>query len=104
MGASWGKLAGFEAGRKENAQRPSVWAGQKLKQAAAHSAPTQPTLEVFADPELQVGRLLPTTCSLVCRSFAALQQWCLATGNYIPHLTRCHLNGCVVAVCLRLPC
>jgi hypothetical protein len=52
---SWAKLAGFEAGRKENVQKAGAWAGQRLRQAAAHSAPAAPALEVFADPELQVG-------------------------------------------------
>jgi hypothetical protein len=52
-GAAWTKLAGFEAGRKENVQRAGAWAGQKLRQASAHSAPAAPALEVFADPELQ---------------------------------------------------
>jgi hypothetical protein len=37
-------------------QRAGMWAGQKVKQAAAHSAPAVAPLEVFADPELdQVG-------------------------------------------------
>lgn len=36
-------------------QRASVWAGQKVKQSAAHSAPAAPALEIFVDPELQVG-------------------------------------------------
>ncbi|KAL4440602.1 hypothetical protein ABPG75_003603 [Micractinium tetrahymenae] len=51
--APWTKLGGFEAGRKENVQRASVWAGQKVKQSAAHSAPAAPALEIFVDPELQ---------------------------------------------------
>lgn len=50
---AWTKLGGFEAGRKENVQRSAMWAGQKVKQAAAHSAPAAPALEIFADPELQ---------------------------------------------------
>ena len=36
-------------------QRASAWAGQRVKQAPAHSAPAAPTLEIFVDPELQVG-------------------------------------------------
>lgn len=50
-GSAWGKLAGFEAGRKENMARPSVWAGQRLKQASAHSAPAAAPLQVFVDEE-----------------------------------------------------
>lgn len=53
--ASWTKLAGFEAGRKENVQRAAPWAGQRLKQAGAAAPPTAPALEIFVDPELQVG-------------------------------------------------
>ncbi|PSC71993.1 mitotic checkpoint serine threonine-kinase BUB1 [Micractinium conductrix] len=51
--APWTKLGGFEAGRKENMQRASAWAGQRVKQAPAHSAPAAPTVEIFVDPELQ---------------------------------------------------
>ncbi|PRW05791.1 mitotic checkpoint serine threonine- kinase BUB1 [Chlorella sorokiniana] len=50
---AWSKLTGFEAGRKENVQRASMWAGQRIKQAPAHSAPAAAPLEVFVDPELQ---------------------------------------------------
>lgn len=51
----WTKLGGFEAGRKENMQRASAWAGQRMKQSVAHSAPAAPALEIFVDPELQVS-------------------------------------------------
>lgn len=35
-------------------QRASMWAGQRIKQAPAHSAPAAAPLEIFVDPELQV--------------------------------------------------
>ena len=52
--APWTKLGGFEAGRKENAQRAGMWAGQRIKQQPVHSAPVAAPLEVFEDPELAV--------------------------------------------------
>lgn len=59
---AWSKLTGFEAGRKENVQRASAWAGQRIKQAQAHSAPAAAPLEVFVDPELQVRAAAPDSC------------------------------------------
>lgn len=49
----WSKLGSFEQSRKENTQRPGVWAGQKMRQAPAHSAPPAPALEILVDPEFE---------------------------------------------------
>lgn len=49
----WSKLGSFEQSRKENTQRAGVWAGQKLRQAPAHSAPPAPVLDIPVDPEFE---------------------------------------------------
>lgn len=70
---AWTKLTGFEAGRKENVQRASMWAGQRIKQAPAHSAPAAAPLEVFVDPELQVCSLGGAAAVVVGRMQPVLQ-------------------------------
>ena len=54
-------------------QRASMWAGQRIKQAPAHSAPAAAPLEVFVDPELQVCSLGGAAAVVVGRMQPVLQ-------------------------------
>lgn len=87
--ASWTKLAGFEAGRKENVQRAGAWAGQRMKQAAAHSAPAAPTLEIFADPELQVCGWLGSGGTAGSGVRVLLKERGMAVGHVLCMTSRC---------------
>ncbi|GAB4819517.1 hypothetical protein N2152v2_006563 [Parachlorella kessleri] len=49
----WSKLGSFEQSRKENTQHATSWAGQRIKQQPAHSAPPAPALDIPVDPEFQ---------------------------------------------------
>lgn len=49
--ATWTSLPSFEASRKENAQKASSWAGQRMKQASSLAPAPAPALAIPLDPE-----------------------------------------------------
>jgi hypothetical protein len=52
---SWAQLPTFDSGRKENVEKASAWAGQRIKQKPAHSAPAAAPLSIPVDPEFETA-------------------------------------------------
>ena len=52
--AGWSSLPSFEQTRKENTQKASSWAGQRIKQTSTYAAaPPAPALDIPLDPEFK---------------------------------------------------
>ncbi len=51
--AAWTTLPSYEQTRKENTQKATSWAGQRMKQTQAFAAPPAPALSIPLDPEFE---------------------------------------------------
>lgn len=51
--SAWASLPSYEQIRKENTQKATSWAGQRMKQTQAFAAPPAPALSIPLDPEFE---------------------------------------------------
>jgi checkpoint serine/threonine-protein kinase len=51
--SAWTSLPSYEQIRKENTQKATSWAGQRMKQTKAFAAPPAPALSIPLDPEFE---------------------------------------------------